>query len=542
MDNQLQQQVFRAMAAPEFYPHPVSRIQQVETHISRVFLTGTHVYKIKKPLDLGFLDFSTLEKRRHFCSREVALNRRLSTDIYLDVVAVTLDNGVVTLEGTGPVIEYCVRMRQLSESGSLESLIGSGRVRLPDVAGLGRTLARFYRDSPEPASMEGDAVWQNIADACQENFRQTASCSGTLFDQYLWETVRDATQVFLTDRRTGFLQRARSGRVRDCHGDLRTGHIYFTDQGIQIIDCIEFNDRLRHIDIASDLAFLLMDLDFQGRPDLGDLLLEQYLRQTSDIQAFLFLAFYKCYRAVVRCKVNCILLRSPGPGKEERKKTHLDAIRYLDLAGCYARQFSRPMVLVVCGMPATGKSTLAGALANAFGIRVFRSDEVRKRRFGLTPHDNGIAAVGEALYSSSATAATYRDLLDLARQEITRGESVILDATYSRQRYRQEVMALAADLGAWLVFIECTADNGLVKERLLKRESEPTISDARIHQFDMLKARYEPFLNDGSCRHVRADTAVPPDELIRQVVIRSFRMDTESVTMPSRTPGETDPQ
>ena len=524
MGNTIQQQIFQAMADPDFYPHEVSRIRQVDTHISKVFLTGEYVYKIKRPVDLGFLDFSTLEKRRYYCDREILLNRRLTNDVYLDIITITLDNGAYAIGGTGETVEYAVRMRQLPESRTMQNLVASREINQSDIASLGRILGQFYLQTPQNESLRPKDGWKNIFDACKENFRQTESCSGTLFDKEIWETVKGATLSFLKSRQAYFFQRFKTGKIRDCHGDLRTGHIFFTDHGIQIIDCIEFNDRFRHIDVLSDLAFLLMDLDSQGEPGYGDCLLNEFIRLTNDIKAFPLLAFYKCYRAFVRCKVNCILLQSQDLQQQERKKIHHEALKYFDLAFRYVRQFFQPAIWVVCGMPATGKSTIAKTLSEILEIKVFRSDAVRKEMFGLQTHDSGLALAGEKLYSASAGSLTYNKLLYLAQQEIENGVSVILDATFSEEKYRRDVINLAKDKGITPIFIECTAEDVIMQDRLLQREFHPSVSDARIELFEALKTRYEPFRHYGDALHICVDTACSLDESVRRILIKAFRI------------------
>ncbi|MEN8210283.1 MAG: AAA family ATPase [Thermodesulfobacteriota bacterium] len=526
MDNQIQRQVFQAMEKPLFYPHHVSSIQQMDTHISKVFLTGDYVYKIKKSVDFGFLDFSSLEKRRYYCCREIILNRRLTTDTYIDVVVVTCNNGTISLGGKGEPIEYAVRMRQLSDSQSLQHLIKAGEVSKFDMVALARRLVKFYHLTPESELFHTGEGWENILDACKENFRQTEESCRTLLDRETWETIRGATLSFLKNGHSYFSHRLKRGKVRDCHGDLRCCHIYFTDTGIQIIDCIEFNDCLRHIDVISDLAFLLMDLDFNGESELGECFLNEFLRQTNGLDVFLMLAFYKCYRAMVRCKVNCIFLRSNDLPKGERKSAQLDAVKYLDLASEYALQFFRPRLWVVCGMPATGKSTIAKALSKIFGIKVHRSDAVRKQIFGLQPHESGVELFGEKLYSSLATSLTYGKLLCLAQEEIENGTSVILDATFSRTRYRREVINLAKDKGIKPVFIECSAEEEIIKERLLNREFRPSVSDARIEHFEKLNARYERFRYTGNALHIRVNTALPLEDVMRSILIQAFRIDS----------------
>ena len=526
MDNPIQKQVFRAMEKPLFYPHPVSGIRQKETHISKVFLTGEYVYKIKKSVDFGFLDFSTLEKRRYYCCREIILNRRLTCDTYLDVVAITRSNDMIVLGGKGQVVEYAVRMRRLSDSKSLRYLIKTGEISKVDMPALGRLLARFYLRTAKSELLHTGDGWKSVYNACKENFRQTQDSCNTLLDKKTWEIVQGATLSFLKNHPSYFNHRFKTGKIRDCHGDLRCEHIYFTDKGIQIIDCIEFNDYLRHIDVISDLAFLLMDLDFNEEPGLGDCLLNEFLQHTNDLKAFLMLAFYKCYRAVVRCKVNIILLRSHNLLEGERKSVHLNAIKYLDLAFQYALQFYRPRMWVVCGMPATGKSTIAKQLSKTLEIKIIRSDAVRKEIFGLQPHENGVELFGEKIYSSLATSLTYGKLLCLAQAELETGTSVILDATYSRAKYRREVINLAKDKGIKPIFIECSAKEKIMKERLLERKYRPSVSDARIDHFEELDARYERFRYAGNALHIRVNTALPLEDVMRKILIRAFQLDS----------------
>ncbi len=527
MDTTHQQKLFKAMADPGFYPHATARITVEETHISRVFLTGEFVYKVKKNVNLGFLDFSTLEKRCFFCEREVALNRRLTRDIYLGVVPITFNHGLYRLGKNGSIVEYAVKMRQLDESCALQRRIrnlppGEQAEIESDVITLGRQLGQFYLTAPIAKGDDTGDGWENISHACRENFSQTRDFAPGLLDEKSWQRVRDATLAFLENRRQRFTDRLKSGRVRDCHGDLRCGHIYFTDQGIQIIDCIEFNDSLRCIDTISDLAFLLMDLDFRGRQPLGDLVLNQYLEQTGDLQAFMLLDFYKCYRAFVRCKVNILFLASAKPAPEQRKIKQNEALRYLDLAGEYALKFSRPAIFVIHGLPATGKSTLAKALGRALGIDPIRSDIVRKQMFGIAPHAAGARQLNEKIYTPSASQQTYEQLVDLAQQRIAAGDSVILDATFSREQYRKRLVRLARKRGITPVFIECRAHDDTIKQRLLAREHSLSVSDARIDHFVPLKNAYQPLTGSHDIRHITIDTTAPLDHCIRKLLINAF--------------------
>ncbi len=538
MDNQIQNQIFQAMENPLFYPHRVSGVRQVQTHISKVFLTGEYVYKIKKAVDFGFLNFSSLENRRYYCCREIVLNRRLSNDIYLDLVVVTIQNGILALGGTGRPVEYAVRMRQLKNSMSLDHLISTGDVSCVDMVALGRRLSDFYLKTPQSQLLHVKEGWETVHDNCLENFKKTEVSCGTILNRDIWETVKGATLSFLKHHKSYFDMRVKKGKIRDCHGDLRCDHIYFTETGIQIIDCIEFNDFFRHIDVICDLAFFLMDLESKQEYRLGRAVLNQYLRQTGDLRSMLMFPFYKCYRAMVRCKVNCLFHKETGLGLQRRRMLRLDAFKYLDMAYQYALQFFRPRIWVVCGMPASGKSTLAKQLAQIFCCEVFRSDVVRKQLFGLSPHESGIDLFGEKMYSSLAGSFTYGKMLCLAQEKIDRGKSVILDATYSRDRYRNDLLLLAREKGIKPVFIECHAEEQILRQRLLNRESVSSVSDARIDHFKRLTARYERFRYAGNALHIRINTAVSVERSLRHILVQAFCLDTDpmiDISMPKET-------
>lgn len=518
---QRQEEIFQAMEKPDFYPHAVQSIEQRETHISKVFLTGVFVYKIKKPVNLGFLDFTTLENRRHFCNREVTLNRRLSTDVYLDVVAVVFRQGRYHLGGSGRVDEYAVKMRQLPQERSMVHLLRKGKIGAQDIDDLARLLAAFYKEAATGEHINSYGSWETVWTNTEENFRQTEPFLGPILEQRKYQIVRAATRSFLRRWRELFEHRIKRGKIRDCHGDLRTGHIYFADT-IQIIDCIEFNDRFRYGDITSDLAFLAMDMDCDGYPLEAQRLIEAYARYAKDPNVFVLLDFYKCYRAFVRVKVNCFRLAETDVGQDERAKLLDETRRYMDLAYRYAVQFSRHTLWVVCGMPASGKSTIAAELGRAMEAKVFRSDVIRKELFGLEPERYADASFEQGIYSKGSSSLTYGKLLLLAQDEIEKGCSVVIDATYGSKHRRREVLRLARDTDANLIFVECVCPDALLKGRLLEREGTSLVSDARIRHFEQLKARFEPLEELREDMHIRVDTQMPLDESLEQILSQDY--------------------
>ncbi len=488
-----QSAIILAMRRPKFYPHPVSSVHLEQTHISLVFLTGKWVYKIKKPFDLGFLDFTTLEKRKHFCFREIELNRRLAHDVYQGVVPIFLQDNRYSLDGPGEIVEYAVQMRQLSAERTMSHLLPKGKLDASAIAGLARVLSEFYRNAASGPQIDAMGSTEVIRYNCEENFEQTYEFRDKYIDDRQHRIIYAATCSFLDHHPALFEQRIAGHKIRDCHGDLRTDHIYFCDDGLRIIDCIEFNKRFRYSDVAGDLAFLCMDLDFQGYPGIAGSLVAEYARHCGDLGVFGMLPFYKCYRAMVRTKVGCMRLQQEDPGQQEYQELLEQTRRYMDLAYQYAVEFSRPRIWVIFGMIASGKSTLAQALSVILGSKVLNSDIVRKDLFKATgkPFTSGQHAFSAGIYTEEATALTYGRLFLLAQEEIEQGRSVILDATFSLARYRNEARRLAGDMNAAIRFIECTCPEDRMLERLREREGQSTVSDARQELLGPFKARYQ---------------------------------------------------
>ena len=525
-----QKSLFAAMACPEFYPHPVRYVAQKDTHISKVFLTGDYAYKIKKAVDLGFLDFSSLAKRHRYCEHEVKLNRRLTSRVYLGVIPITCADGRFSLSGSGPEVEYAVRMRQLPEACSLASLIERDLITVEQIQTLASMLTDFYAQQERLSRELAAASRINVKAFCDENFRQTREAVGNPLNAAHYRAVRSATYSFLTRRRTVFQSRWEGGKICHGHGDLRASHIYHTGPNrFQIIDCIEFNARMRHIDIASDLAFLVMDLDFRGVPGLGSTLLDVYVRKTADWQVYALLPFYKCYRAMVRCKVNCIRMNENLAGGEDRTALQRRAGRYLALAHRYAEHFGRPTVWVLCGLPGAGKSSIAGVLSQKLDLTVLRSDVIRKQLFGTTAREQTAACLEHAIYSPAAHRLTYAELMRRARSALQETKSVILDATFSHPEYRRQVLQMADDFRSRAVFFECTAPDDVLQARLKQREGTPSVSDARRHHLGMLQQRYVPMDKLDPALQLQVDTTQPINHCLQAMLSWDYKASLKSV-------------
>ncbi|NIQ38241.1 MAG: hypothetical protein GTN81_06600 [Proteobacteria bacterium] len=331
------QKLQKALLNPDAYSERPERVGFTETHISLLFFTGMYAYKVKKPVDFGFLDFTTLKKRRHYCQLELSLNRRLSRDIYLDVVEIKERDGVVVLDHRGRTIEYAVKMRQISEDLLMDRLLSRGRVTPDMVRQVAKKLAEFYEMAETSDRIRGFARPDRVKEDTDENFEQTEKYIDTTISKEQFEEIRQKTDFFLEKKREVFFRRIECNRIRDCHGDLRLEHIFF-DKEISILDCIEFNERFRYTDVSADIGFLAMDFDYRGRSDLGDHLIWHYVDRSGDREIYLVLDFYKCYRAYVRGKVESFRLDDGHLEKEQKEKALSRATKYFALSLKYARR------------------------------------------------------------------------------------------------------------------------------------------------------------------------------------------------------------
>jgi aminoglycoside phosphotransferase family enzyme len=327
-----------ALLNPEIYPDHPQTIKFIETHISLLFLTGNHVYKVKKPVDFGFLDFTSLEKRKYFCEQEVKLNRRLSPDIYLGIVKITKEGNQFLLDGKGELMEYAVKMKQIPEEFLLDKLLEKKQVTSKMIEGVSEKLVSFYFAAETNDRIKSFAKPERVKQDTDENFEQTEKYIEVTIPKEVYEEVKNRTNEFFRIRGKIFYQRIASDRIRDCHGDLRLEHIFWGDE-ISIFDCIEFNDRFRYTDVAADIAFLAMDLDYHNREDLSEHLIRAYVGESGDLELMEVLDFYECYRAYVRGKVESFRLDDPYIPEGEKKEALKRAQKYFSLAYRYAQRF-----------------------------------------------------------------------------------------------------------------------------------------------------------------------------------------------------------
>jgi hypothetical protein len=455
----------------------------VQTHISVVFLAGEEVYKLKKPVRFSFLDYSTLALRHHYCQEEVRLNRRLAPTVYLGVVPV-LDTGEAYRVGEvvdskdATVVDYLVHMHRLPQERTLDALIAAGRVTKEGIHALARHLVHFHHTATtQDAAAYGapEVIWQALAD----NFQETASFVGQTISDKQYDVIQDFSRQFFAARQELFKQRIAQNRIREGHGDLRCEHVYFLDEGITIIDCIEFSPRLRTCDVASELAFLAMDLELNGAPALAAELVHAYAVAAEDEDFLRLLPFYQCYRAYVRGKVASLKSREPEVSPDERERARHQARRAFRLAYRHARGAPAPALVVVCGQVGTGKSTVAQLFSEHTGFSVLNSDVVRKRLAGLLPTARVGGDYRAGIYNEDFTRRTYAALRTHAEEELRAGRGVIVDATCKHPGDRQALLALGNLLSVPVLFLECRASTAEVERRLRERERRgDSVSDA----------------------------------------------------------------
>lgn len=488
-----QERLLPFLLNPQSYPHRPGVVRLVQTHASFVFIAPPYVFKVKKPVNFGFLNFTTLERRRHFCEREVALNRRLCPDAYLGVVPIAATGDGFTFGPGGIVVEYAVKMRQLTERHFLDHRLARDAVTPRDLDRIAGTLKQFYLAQHPTAEVEAWGRVSRLRISTDENFRQTREFIGRTISRAAFEAIRRFTNGFYQRHAALFAARVRGRWIRDCHGDLHLEHIHLTPRALHIYDCIEFNDRFRYLDVASDAAFLAMDLDFEGRPDLARHFAARMAAALHDDGMPRLMDFYKCYRAFVRGKVESLHSVAHAAPEAERQAGAERARRYFRLALRYAVAGSQPPVLVVMGRIASGKSTLARALGAELGWEVVSSDRVRKELAGFPLYERSSAAARRRLYSAAMTWRTYDRLATTALAEARAGRGVILDATFARRAQRADLRARLARRGVACRFIEVRAGDATVKRRLKSRQARTDeVSDARLEDFAGLAGLYQP--------------------------------------------------
>jgi len=481
-------ELIQALSRPEAYPFLTLDIKVLHTHISIVFLAGPYAYKVKKPVNLGFLDFSTLEKRHYFCVQEVSLNRRLAPTVYQGVVPIARTPSGIRIEAEGEIVEWAVKMERLPEEATLQNRLRNGEVKPDLVAELARRVARFHAQAARSDHISSfgrlDIVTQNI----RENFEQSAPLIGVTISRPVFDRLRELSDQSLLALGPLIGERAQSGVPRDTHGDLHLDHVYvFPDRpspaDLVIIDCIEFNERFRFADPIADMAFLYMDLRFHGRRDLAVHFADNYVLASGDEEGRRLLSFYAAYRAAVRGKVEGFeLMEEEVPAEDRESLLGRARAHWLLALGELEPPGRRPCLVLIGGLPGAGKSTLARRLSEQANFTLIRSDLVRKELAGTAAGRIVIGNWNEGIYTPAWTQRTYAECLDRAEKLLFQGQRVLVDATFREESKRRRFLELADRLAVPAAFIFCQADPEVVRARLKRRIGDASDADWAVYQ------------------------------------------------------------
>lgn len=509
-----QRELLAALSRPEVYAHPVASIEVVETHISWVILTGEYAYKIKKAVDLGFLNFSTLQQRRHFCEEELRLNVRWAPELYLGLQPICGTSDSPLLDGGGEAIEYAVRMRQFPQEMQLDRQLDDGKLRVEDMLCLGETIAARHVQSRVIEYANDSESVGKVSAPILDNF---APVEETI-DMELLHRVHRWTAEKLVALKPVLIQRRKDGFVRECHGDLHLSNLVRLSNGIVAFDCVEFSADLRNIDVLSDIAFLVMDLVARARQDLAFALLNRYLERTGDYAGMSVFSLYFVYHSMIRAKVAAI--RSAERNHTSDRDKDVEEVKHYLAVAVRWLKAARPRLLGMHGYSASGKTWLSSKLlADLPAVRV-RSDIERKRLSGIDEAADSHSQPGKGIYSRSSSDAVYERLFDSAAVLLDAKFDVIIDASFLRQADREGLYALADQKGAQYAIVAATAGEDALRRRLRRRSARGAdVSEADVSVLEYQQRTADPLSEDEGRRavFVSTDEDSDADDLIKLV-------------------------
>lgn len=480
------------MLKPELYGKSKIRVRLIQTHTSWVFIAGEFAYKVKKPVNFGFLDYTTLSARKFFCNEEFRLNRLLSPELYIGVLPITDRRGRLYINGPGQIIDYCVKMRALPQSALMTNLLEKDQVTFEQIDEIARKTADFHRQAERGPEIARYGSSEIVRLNWDENFAQTMEFRGKTITAKEFNDVKKKVERFIVRNRALFRKRREQGFVRRCHGDLHSKNIFITDR-IYIFDCIEFNPRFSCCDVASEVAFMAMDLDYFNRHDLANFFVERYLIYSGDEDFLRLLNFYRCYRAYVRGKVISFQLNDKTISQKARTVAKATARKYFHLAWRYAQLLEeKPWLMVMFGLPATGKTYLAQRLADARLVMHLISDSIRKQIMGINVTEHRFEGYGKGIYSFLVSRRTYEEMLRRGQIFLRAGQPVILDATFLTEAARNQCREMAARLKIPTIFVWSYCPEKTVLERLRRRRQTTSFSDAKIEIYRMMQHKFQP--------------------------------------------------
>jgi hypothetical protein len=489
----MNQLILKSLQKPDAYPEATNSVRLLQTHVSYLFITDNFVYKVKKPVDFGFLDFSTINRRRTYCNEEVRLNRRLCPEIYLGVVEVRGTAQSANFCGKGKLIDYAVKMKRLPEERMLDRMLAEGKVTAADIRNIAQVIACFHLNAERGKAIDEYGSVAGIRKNWRENFRQLGEFVSISLTKMELEVIRSWVETFMAANEALFEERVSQGFIRDCDGDIHLENICLTSP-ICIFDCIEFNNRFRYTDTAADIAFFLMDLDFHDMRIFSNVFVEEYAAATCDPGFMKLLEFYKIYRAVIRGKVESLKLFDPNIPDTDKISARNKARKYFRLARGYVLRQGLPRMLIITnGLMGSGKSAIVSALAFELQMETISSDAVRKELATIPRNRRNFDEYGTGIYTAAFSEATYAELLSRSEKTLQAGRSMIVDATFCRKSDRLCFRSLAARSNIPFYIIQISCPEKLIKLRLDERSrNTDELSDGRWELFYKQKDEFEP--------------------------------------------------
>jgi uncharacterized protein len=490
------------MQKGSFYPHAVSGdVQLIQTHVSAVFLTGDYAYKLKKEVNFGFLDYSTLEKRKHFLEAEIKMNGVIAPELYLEVIPITQESDRFVLNGAGEAIEYALKMRQFPQENLFINLFEAGKLHLEQMEELGKIVAQFHQQAQTNDYISSFGRVTKVREAFDENYQQTQGYLGRGQTETQLTETQAYTDNFFATKEDLFNSRITNHKIKECHGDLHLKNICLWQDKIQLFDRIEFNEPFRFVDVMYDVAFTMMDLEARGKQDFANAFLNAYLEQTADYEGLPLLPLYLSRQAYVRAKVTSFLLDDPNIPETVKQEAQATASDYYKQAWQYT-QNRQGKLIVMSGLSGSGKTTVAKTIARKHSAIYLRSDAVRKQLAGIAVAEKG----SNEIYSAEMSQKTYDRLLELGIMLARDGFTVILDAKYDRVAYREQVIDAAKHNSIPLQIINCTAPIEVLRDRLNNRTGD--ISDATADLLESQQANAEDFTDEEKTYVTAIDTSL----------------------------------
>ncbi|MEA5534739.1 AAA family ATPase [Crocosphaera sp. XPORK-15E] len=472
---------------PEIYAHSVKTpIEVMQTHSSVVFLTGDYAYKIKKPVNFGFLDYSTLDKRQHFLNQELTMNKEIAPDLYLEVLSITEENHQLSLSGKGEIIDYVLKMNQFPQDCLLINLFEAGKLEESHLQELGKTVSQFHQNTKTNDYIRSFGDIEVIKKSIDENYQRTEKYIGIAQTKQQYQETKQFTDNYFLSNKELFEQRKKQNKIRECHGDLHLKNICLWHNKIQLFDRIEFNEEFRLVDVMFDVAFTIMDLDARNRQDFSNIFLNTYLEYTGDWEGLPVLPVYLSRQAYVRAKVNSMLLDDPNISQAEKQEATKTAANYYHLAWQYTQQH-QGQIIMMSGLSGSGKTTVAKYLAKQINAILIRSDAVRKHLAEIPLNQTG----SDDIYSQEMNQKTYDRLIELGQIVAKHGFSVILDAKFDRHIWREPVINWAKNHQIPLTILYCNAPQEKLSDRLSQRTGD--ISDATPNLLEEQAKKAESF-------------------------------------------------